>query len=278
MITIDPRNMVKGIDVVTYAETKPMPCVRIRTESGIELECSTTAPIADSKGNQVLAPNLKGVAILVMDNDEPRVEFVVDVEDIGNRLVRHITCGNKFFLAGKERGRYILHHNIKSTGYGLREPDKAQGANPDWMYSTGGGGYASQYGAEGAGGASFVRPPTPSAPDPFSAEGASQLTSLTNPLMVNSLISQLGTSMQAMGFDTSQQALSNMSTTDAAAVVKANEGFFSNIFQKAGVNIKQGLSYITNNPRSAILTFLFGGGPAAVIGKMVQTAVRTPDK
>jgi hypothetical protein len=239
-----------------------MPCVRIRTESGIELECSTTAPIADSKGNQVLAPNLKGVAILVMDDEEPRVEFVVDIEDIGNRLVRHITCGNKFFLAGKTKGRYVLHHNMKkgdqSNHYYMKD-----GLDPDWLFSYG-----------GASGTSTKS----GSPDPFSAEGAAALTGLNNPLMANSLINQLSSSMQSMGFNTSQQALSNMSNSDAAAVIKANEGFFSNIFQKARVNIKQGLSYITNNPRSAILTFFFGGGPAAVIEKMVQTAVRTPDK
>lgn len=262
MVTIDPRNMVKGVDVVTYAATKPMPCVRIRTESGIELECSTTAPIADSKGNQVLAPNLKGVAILVVDNDEPRVESVIEIEDIGNRLVRHITCGNKFFLAGKTKGKYVLHHNMKkgdqSNHYYMKD-----GLDPDWLYSYGGTDSTKTKSGE---------------PDPFSAEGAAALTGLNNPLMANSMINQLGASMQTMGFGTSQQALANMSTSDAAAVVKANEGLFSSIFEKAKINVKQGLNYITQNPVPALLTFFFGGGPIALIGKMGQAAIRTPDK
>jgi hypothetical protein len=282
MITIDPRNMVKGVDVVTYAETKPMPCVRIRTESGIELECSTTAPIADSRGKQILAPNLMGVDILVMDNDEPRVEFVVAIEDIGNRLVRHITCGNKFFLAGKERGRYILHHNVKMGPRNNRFLAAGAG-DPNWMFSSAGGDYASQFGAEGmGGGGSFNYGPAAPVVDPFSAEGASQLTSLTNPLMVNSLIGQLGSSMQTMGFGTSVEALNNMSKADASTVVASNSGFFNDLAgklasSKIGVNASQALDYIKQNPVASLITF-FTGGPIALGMKMVQNAVRTPDK
>jgi hypothetical protein len=249
MITIDPRNMIKGVDVVTYAETKPQPCVRIRTESGIELECSTTAPIADSKGNQVLAPNLKDVAILVMDNDEPRVEFVVDVEDIGNRLVRHITCGNKFFLAGKVKGRYILHHNVKFTGFGLREPDKVQGGSPDWMFSTGGTDYAGQYGAAGA--------------------------------TLGNIISQ---SPQMSSFADFAIGEKTPTAASATTALKENESAVKSILGTVGVNISQAWSYITNNPTRAAMSLgaavLTGNlGPLInLLGGAGINAIKTPDK
>lgn len=249
MVTIDPRNMIKGIDVVTYAETKPQPCVRIRTESGIELECSITAPIADSKGNQVLAPNLKDVAILVMDNDVPRVEYVVDVEDIGNRLVRHITCGNKFFLAGKVKGRYILHHNVKFTGYGLREPEKVTDGNPDWMYSTGGTDYAGQYGATGA--------------------------------TLGNIISQSPKMSSFADF-----AIGEKEPTDetATTALEENESAVKSILGTVGVNIKQAWGYLTNNPRQAAMSLgaavLTGNiGPLIkLLGGAGIHAIKTPDK
>ena len=96
---------------VTYAQVKVQPCVRIRTASGIELECSETAPILCGDETCRLAPDLLGVAIPVLDFGDRRIENVVSVEPIGDREVMHITCENGIFLAGKTRGRYIGHHN-----------------------------------------------------------------------------------------------------------------------------------------------------------------------
>lgn len=117
MQTIDAVTFAKGTDEVTYSKPELQPCVLIRTSSGIELECSTTAPIANKDGDQVLAPDLLGVFIPVIDHGEQDYEEVVSIEHIGLRTVQKITCGNKFFLAGKESGRYVLHHNVKSSGF-----------------------------------------------------------------------------------------------------------------------------------------------------------------
>jgi hypothetical protein len=61
----------------------------------------------------VLAPYLAGKQIPVYDFGEWRIEKVIKVELIGLREVRHITCENDLFLAGQQRGRYVLHHNAK---------------------------------------------------------------------------------------------------------------------------------------------------------------------
>jgi len=109
--TINPTTKEFKKQIVTRSETKLSECVRITTESGIQLDCSISAPISDEYGNQVFAPNLLGVIIPVIDNKEHRLERVVSVEEIGMKKVRHITVNDSFFPAGKEENRYILHHN-----------------------------------------------------------------------------------------------------------------------------------------------------------------------
>lgn len=140
MPTVDPITQETLPQEVTYAETKNVPCVRITTESGVVLDCSETAPIADVDGNQVLSVNLLGVLIPTQVHGILSAEKVVSVESIGNKDVRHITCGNKFFLAGKEEGKYLYHHNIKQA------PTPASGTSGrpvsewDWFWKTPTGG------------------------------------------------------------------------------------------------------------------------------------------
>jgi len=127
MSVIDPVSYRKSTGTVSYSETKLVPCVRITTESGIQLECSRTAPIADATGEQVFAPDLLNKLVPVEDSGAFYLDRVVEIEDIGEREVRHITVENNFFLAGKEKGRYLFHHNVKmaeGTGvdlYGMME-------------------------------------------------------------------------------------------------------------------------------------------------------------
>lgn len=114
MNVIDPHNLELGTGVVSQADIKLQPCVRIESESGVVLECSTTAPIANSDGEQVLAPNLLGVEVLVYDNGLVRSEKIVSVTSIGDKEVVHITVENNYFLAGDSNdGRYFFHHNVK---------------------------------------------------------------------------------------------------------------------------------------------------------------------
>ena len=103
-----------GLGEVSYAEPKIQPCVTVRTASGIELDCSISAPILCDDGVCRLAPDLIGHLVPVFDEGKQRVEEVVSVEAIGDRRVMHITCENSVFLAGKVRGRYLCHHNAKA--------------------------------------------------------------------------------------------------------------------------------------------------------------------
>ncbi len=148
MSVVDPVKRTTSTGKVSYSETKLMPCVRITTESGIVLECSTTAPIADELGNQVLAPALLNKLIPVVDNGVHYLDRVASIEDIGDREVRHITVENNFFLAGKERGRYLFHHNIKFDGNGVDLLGMMDSLNSQFGWGRDSGGF----GAESMGG------------------------------------------------------------------------------------------------------------------------------
>ena len=113
MLVIDPVTKVTSIQRVTFAEIKMMPCVRVTTKGGVVLDCSTTAPIADVTGAQILAPDLLGKIIPVMNDGKYMDDEVTDVSDINEHAIIHITCGDKFFLAGKYKNKYLMHHNIK---------------------------------------------------------------------------------------------------------------------------------------------------------------------
>lgn len=136
MSVIDPVSYQTSTGTVSYSETKLMPCVRLTTESGIQLECSRTAPIADETGEQVLAPDLLNKLVPVADRGAFYLDRVVEIEDIGEREVRHITVENNFFLAGKEKGRYLFHHNIKFDGNGVDLLGMMNSLNDQFGWST----------------------------------------------------------------------------------------------------------------------------------------------
>ena len=131
MDVIDATTYQLGKDTVTMAEPKLMPCVRITTEHGVELECSTTAPIADKHGNQILAPDLLDVEVPTMVDGRIQIERVVSVEPIGDMMVMHVTVGNKFFPAGKAKGRFLLHHNVKAVS-----DDKESDDTSNWEFGS----------------------------------------------------------------------------------------------------------------------------------------------
>lgn len=110
---VNPATFARRKGRVTRADRSFVECVRITTVSGIELECSTTAPIGVQDGSFVLAPELVGQMVAVEDFGDERHEEVVSVEPIGLREVMHITVENEAFLAGKVKGRYLVHHNVK---------------------------------------------------------------------------------------------------------------------------------------------------------------------
>lgn len=110
---IDPTTFEMSEALVTYAEPKLQPTVRITTKDGFSLECSRSAPISDETGEPVLAEHLLGISIPVSRFGVIDFEVVMKVEDMGEQMVQHITCDNNYFLAGEEDGAYTLHHNAK---------------------------------------------------------------------------------------------------------------------------------------------------------------------
>jgi hypothetical protein len=99
---------------VSYSVAKLQPCVCITTGRGIELECSTSAPIGTCRGD-VLAPDLLGLLLPAHDFGEDVTDQVTRVKPIGLRWVQHITCENRRFRAGKIAGRALDHHNLKPS-------------------------------------------------------------------------------------------------------------------------------------------------------------------
>lgn len=114
MVIIDPRNNLLGTDTISYAQKKLQPCVEIETSGGAILRCSTSAPLSLYNGTQVSANDALGAFVKVMIDDVVGLEEVIRVDAIGEQEVIHITCGDNYFMAGANYGKYILHHNLKA--------------------------------------------------------------------------------------------------------------------------------------------------------------------
>jgi hypothetical protein len=105
--------------VVSRSKQSLQPSVLIITENGVELECSTSAPIPTKDNGFMNAPLIKDQYVPTQINGVKEWSKVTDVIDIGNILVQNITVENKCFWAGKFEGKYLLHHNEKDcTGIG----------------------------------------------------------------------------------------------------------------------------------------------------------------
>ena len=89
------------------------PCVRITTECGVSLVCSTTAPIPTLNNGVMKAPNVLDQMVGVYRNNESTWDKVISVEDVGDKFVRVIDTGDNCFWAGEVEGAYILHHNMR---------------------------------------------------------------------------------------------------------------------------------------------------------------------
>lgn len=112
MILADQDSLMPATGTVSYSEISFQPCVRIITESGASLVCSTTAPIPTTEG-LLKAPEVNGKHVAVMVENVAKWDFVTEVYDVGHQWVQHITVEDKCFWAGENSNAFILHHNIK---------------------------------------------------------------------------------------------------------------------------------------------------------------------
>lgn len=98
---------------VQKSKTIMQPCVRLITRDGVILECSESAEISDLKGNRLQAVDLLGVHVPTLIDGALVPDVITSVEKIGELPVREIACENHWYLAGKEKGKYLFHHNVK---------------------------------------------------------------------------------------------------------------------------------------------------------------------
>ena len=117
MLGTEDLQVVEG--TVVHAITQVEPCVRMITEAGITLVCSTSAPIWTKEGEYFDAPETLNKEVAVMKDGETYFSKVVEIEDLGQMHVRPIDTGDNNFWAGEKDGEYIMHHNIRfSFGFG----------------------------------------------------------------------------------------------------------------------------------------------------------------
>ena len=111
----DEKSLETNIGTVVEALNELQPCVRIVTEDGTSLVCSTTAPIPTFEDGVLHAPLILGKSVGVNRNNITYWNKVVSITDVGQKFVRAIDTGNNSFWAGEVDGAYILHHNTPVT-------------------------------------------------------------------------------------------------------------------------------------------------------------------
>lgn len=108
----DEQTLENYYGKVTYSATAIEKTVRIKTKNGIELSCSTTAPLATDVGF-INAVDVLGYNVAVWDEGNKYFDQVIDVENLGDQEVQNITVDNKSFWVGDNSNKFVLHHNLK---------------------------------------------------------------------------------------------------------------------------------------------------------------------
>ena len=85
-----------------------VPCVRVTTDAGAILECSTTTPFDVLDGRTVYAPDMLGEQVVT----DWGIETVARVDDIGEQAVCHIHLGGCSYAAGVDPAHRIYSHNV----------------------------------------------------------------------------------------------------------------------------------------------------------------------
>ncbi|KZC23551.1 hypothetical protein RHOFW104T7_13190 [Rhodanobacter thiooxydans] len=99
------RKFRRRLQAVEYAVVA---CVRLTTDAGAILECSTTTPFDLPEGGMAYAPEMQGQQVVT----DRGVEIVARVDDIGERRVCHIHLGGCSYAAGSDPAHRIYSHNL----------------------------------------------------------------------------------------------------------------------------------------------------------------------
>jgi len=87
-------------------------CVELVTESGCRVVCSVSTPVTTPDGGNVLAPDMAGQKIAVVDHGEFRWENCVSADPAGKYVVAHISVGGKSYAAGSDPDKLVVTHNV----------------------------------------------------------------------------------------------------------------------------------------------------------------------
>lgn len=101
-----PNGFQRAIESVDFADAE---CVRLTTERGAELDCSTSTPFDVLDGRTVLAPDMQGECVVT----DQGIEQVVEVRALGRVPVAHIHVGGISYAAGRNPQHRIFSHNLK---------------------------------------------------------------------------------------------------------------------------------------------------------------------
>lgn len=99
------------IGAVSAISFNTVECVKIVTESGIELTVSKSTPITLSDGSVVWVMDSLGCDVPVIDGGEFRYEKIVDLVESGLHRVALISADNGTYAAGNDPQRMIFTHN-----------------------------------------------------------------------------------------------------------------------------------------------------------------------
>lgn len=89
-------------------EMSMQPCVRLTTDGGAILECSSATPFDLPSGGMTYAPQMEGLQVVT----DKGIETVASVIDIGEQLVCHQHYGGCSYAAGKDPAHRIYSHNV----------------------------------------------------------------------------------------------------------------------------------------------------------------------
>lgn len=109
----DPVTGVTSTAFIEQVVKKREECVRITTKMGVSLDCSISAPIATACGGRIRANLSLNRKVPVKIDDVWEIDEICSVLPIGMQTVMHISANDTFFFAGREIGRYLLHHNAE---------------------------------------------------------------------------------------------------------------------------------------------------------------------
>ncbi len=86
-------------------------CVELVSESGCRIICADSTPVTTQDGSSVMAPDMAGQLIAVVDGGQFRWEKCVSADPAGTYFVAHISVGGRSYAAGVEPDRLVVTHN-----------------------------------------------------------------------------------------------------------------------------------------------------------------------